>query len=140
MTKESLLIVSFLERIVSGIVLVLAFMMIPVLIWGVIDVGGLIYRQILTEPWLTPEIDHLLDIFGAFLTVLIGIEIFLNIIFYITEKQFHVKLVVATALTAVVRKVIILDYHQELSLLIFATAAVVLAVSISYWIASKVNA
>jgi uncharacterized membrane protein (DUF373 family) len=45
-----------------------------------------------------------------------------------------VRLVVATALIAIARKVIILDFEKIEPLYIFATAAVVLALGIVYWL------
>jgi len=60
------------------------------------------------EPPLTIlRISNLSDMFGSFLSVLIAIEIFLNITLYLREDVIHVKLVVATALMAIARKVIV---------------------------------
>lgn len=129
--------IPLLKKIVRYIVKCLAFLMIVVIFWAALDVVILMYHQIVTEPFLRLNIDHLLAILGAFLAVLVAIEIFLNIILYLTQDVFHVKLVIATALTAAARKVIIIDYTHENVLLIFALAAIIVAVSISYWIASE---
>ncbi len=66
---------------------------------------------------------------GAFMAVLIAIEIFVNIVSYLREDLIHVRIVLATALMAVARKVIILDYspHRQY---IYATAAVVAAMAL----------
>jgi hypothetical protein len=50
-----------------------------------------------------------------------------------------VRLVVATALMAISRKVIIFDYDQLEPLYVFATAAVVLALGITYWLITRKN-
>lgn len=47
-----------------------------------------------------------------------------------------VKLVVATALMAIARKVIIFDFDELTPMYIFGTAAVVLALGITYWLVS----
>jgi uncharacterized membrane protein (DUF373 family) len=73
-------------------------------------------------------------VFGAFLAVLIAIEIFMNITLYLRDDVVHVRLVVATALIAIARKVIILDFEKIEPLYIFATPAVVLALGIVYWL------
>ncbi len=44
------------------------------------------------------------------MVTLIAIEIFLNIVLYLRDDVLHVKLVLATALMAIARKVIVLDY------------------------------
>jgi uncharacterized membrane protein (DUF373 family) len=83
------------------------------------------------------KITDILDIFGAFLAVLIAIEIFLNITLYLREDVIHVKLVVATALMAIARKVIVFDFsvigHEH----VIATGAVVLALGITYWLIAR---
>jgi uncharacterized membrane protein (DUF373 family) len=56
---------------------------------------------------------------------------------YLREDVFHVKLVVATALMAVARKVIVFDYNELQPDYILATAAVVLSLGITYWLISK---
>ena len=43
------------------------------------------------------------------MAVLIAIEIFINIMVYLREDVIHVKIVLATTLMAIARKVIILD-------------------------------
>ena len=46
----------------------------------------------------------------------------------------HVDIVLATALMAIARKVIILDFKALTPDYIFATAAVVLAMGMAYWL------
>jgi len=48
-----------------------------------------------------------------------------------------VRLVVATALMAISRKVIIFDFEKISPLFVLATGAVVLALGITYWLISK---
>jgi uncharacterized membrane protein (DUF373 family) len=60
------------------------------------------------------SISDILATFGAFLAVLIAIEIFINITIYIRNDVLPVKLVVATALMAISRKVIILTLKSLL--------------------------
>jgi len=49
----------------------------------------------------------------------------------------HVKLVLATALMAIARKVIVLDYNVIEPDYVWATAGVVFALSIGYWLMDK---
>jgi uncharacterized membrane protein (DUF373 family) len=71
------------------------------------------------------------------MATLIAIEIFLNIVLYLRDDVLHVKLVLATALMAIARKVIVLDYKELEPGYIWATAAVVFALSIGYWLVVK---
>ncbi len=83
------------------------------------------------------SISDILATFGAFLAVLIAIEIFTNITLYIRNDVLPVELVVATALMAICRKVIIFDFKELTPMYILATAAVVLALGITYWLISR---
>ncbi|HRY14910.1 MAG: phosphate-starvation-inducible PsiE family protein [Candidatus Competibacteraceae bacterium] len=53
------------------------------------------------------------------------------------DDVLHVKLVLATALMAIARKVIVLDYKTLEPEYIWATAAVVFALSIGYWLVAR---
>jgi len=71
------------------------------------------------------------------LAVLIAIEIFVNITLYLRRDVIHVDLVIATALMAVARKVIVFDYEILGPSYVWATAAVVLALGITYWLITR---
>ncbi len=125
-----------LRSVIRMAVRVLAVLMTFVIIWGVIDVGWVIFQR-LTDgvgPIFLLEITDILATFGAFMAVLIAIEIFVNITIYLRDDIIHVKIVVATALMAIARKVIIMDIEKIQPIEIFAIASVVLALSIGYWL------
>ena len=70
------------------------------------------------------------------MVVLIAIEIFINITLYIERDVLPIKMVIATALMAIARKVIMLDVKDLEPLYIFAIAAVILALGLTYWLIS----
>jgi len=88
----------------------------------------------MTPPVYLLNISDILATFIAFLAVLIAIEIFTNITLYIRKDVLPIKLVVATALMAISRKVIVFDFKELTPMYILATAAVVLALGITYWL------
>ena len=75
-------------------------------------------------------------VFAAFLAVLIAIEIFVNITLYLRDDVIHVKLVIATALMAIARKVIVLDLSTLEPMYLFAIGVIVLALGVTYWMVS----
>ncbi|PSR17064.1 hypothetical protein C8255_14510 [filamentous cyanobacterium CCP3] len=75
-----------------------------------------------------------IDVFGLFLTVLIALEILENITAYIQKHVVQVELVIATALTAVGRKFIILDLSLVSGTTLIGLAIAIFALAISYWI------
>lgn len=130
-------LISFLTKIIIVCVKFLAVMMVLVVIWAVIDVAIYMFQQFAAPKVSTFSVDGLIDLLGAFLAVLIAIEVFLNIVFYLKKDAIHVPLVLGTALTAVARKVIVLDYTIAQPHHIYAIAASILAVGITYWLVTK---
>ena len=126
-----------LHRIIRFAVKVLALLMVLVIVWGIGDVVYVLYQRITSPPFLLLSINDILATFGAFLAVLIAIEIFINISMYLKTDVIPVRLVVATALMAISRKVIIFDFEKITSPFIFGTAAVVFALGVTYWLISK---
>lgn len=127
-------LISALRSIIRFSVRILAVLMTLVIVWGVLDVGWVLYQRLTTPPLFLLEITDILATFGAFMAVLIAIEIFVNITIYLRDDVIHVKIVLATALMAIARKVIILDFKQVEVLQVFAIAAVIFALSIGYWL------
>ncbi len=126
-----------LHAVIRQAVRVLSILMVLVILWGIVDVIWVLYQRLMAPPFLLLNISDIFAIFGAFLVVLIAIEIFVNISLYLRDDVIHVKLVVATALMAIARKVIVLDYNTIEPTYIYATAATVLALGITYWLVSK---
>lgn len=131
-------LIVFLNKLIKISLKMLAVLMVLVIFWGVGDVVYVLYQKLITPPFMLLEITDILATFAAFLAVLIAIEIYQNITIYLrTDVIFPVKLVIATALMAIARKVIIFDFKEVSPLYIFATAAVVLALGITYYLLSK---
>ncbi len=130
-------LIEFLHRTIRIAVKILAVLMVFVIVWGIGDVIYMLYQRLMTPPLFLLSISDILATFGAFLAVLIAIEIFTNITLYIRNDILPVKLVVATALMAICRKVIIFDFKELTPMYILATSAVVLALGITYWLVSK---
>lgn len=129
--------IRFLHRIIRIAVKILAILMVLVIVWGIGDVIYVLYQRLTEPPFLLLQINDILATFGAFLAVLIAIEIFINISMYLSTNVIPVRLVIATALMAIARKVIIFDYETITPPFIFGTAAVVLALGLSYWLITK---
>ncbi|WP_020161578.1 phosphate-starvation-inducible PsiE family protein [Methylobacter marinus] len=130
-------VIQLLHRTIRSGVKFLALLMVFVILLGIVDVIYVIYEKMISPPFLLMTIDDILDTFGAFLAVLIAIEIFLNITLYIRSDVIPVKLVVATALMAISRKVIVFDYKHLSSEYVSASALVVVALGVTYWLIQK---
>lgn len=129
--------INFLQKIIRGAVKILAVLMVFVIVWGIGDVIFVLYQRLTESPNFLLNISDILSTFGAFLAVLIAIEIFVNISMYLSTNVIHVRLVLATALMAIARKVIVFDYDEITPPYIYGTAAVVLALGLTYWLITK---
>lgn len=78
-------------------------------------------------------VDELLVVFGAFLMVLIGLELVEVIKVYREESLIRVELVLIVALIAVAKKIIVFDYQTD-PLMVFAVAALVIALAAGYFL------
>lgn len=125
--------INFLQAVIIWSIKVLSFLMVVVILWSVADVLYTLYQKTKHPYLLFNDIDEILAIFGTFLVVLIAIEIFLNIILYLKKDMGHLRLVLATALMAIARKVIILDYDKVSDWHMFGMGALILALGCAYW-------
>jgi uncharacterized membrane protein (DUF373 family) len=96
-----------------------------------------IYQNLMTPPMFLLDVGDIFQIFGAFMVVLIAVEIFTNIRLYLGTDELPVRLVIATALMAISRKVIILDLEKIEPSYVLGIAAVVMALGLTYWLLSK---
>ena len=127
-------LLAWLEYVIKLSVRALAVLMTVVILFGVLDVVWMMYDFASTPPYFVLRMSDILELFGAFLGVLIAIEIFVNITIYLRKDVIHVNIVLATALMAIARKVIILDFKEIDASYVFATAAVVAAMALAYWL------
>lgn len=125
-----------LHGIIHLAVRILAVLMTLLILWGLADVVYVIYQRAAAQPLFLLTVSDILAIFGSFLVVLIAIEIFINITLYIKRDVLPIKMVIATALMAIARKVIMLDFKELEPAYIFAMAAVILVLGLTYWLIS----
>jgi uncharacterized membrane protein (DUF373 family) len=130
-------VIRFSHKVIRIAVKILAILMVMVIVWGIGDVLYVLYKRLTEPPFLLLQINDILATFGAFLAVLIAIEIFINITMYLSANVIPVRLVVATALMAIARKVIIFDYEKITPQYIYGTATVILALGVTYWLITK---
>ncbi|WP_202114662.1 phosphate-starvation-inducible PsiE family protein [Vreelandella zhuhanensis] len=126
-----------LHIIIRYAIKLLAVMMVLVIIWGVLDVIYVLYTKFISPPVMLFEVADIFVIFGAFMVVLIAVEIFINIRLYLGTNVLPIRLVIATALMAIARKVIILDIATISAEEMLAIAAIVLALGVTHWLVGK---
>lgn len=99
-------IVNKFEKIVYAVLMALLML---VLATSLIDLVWLLYQSLIVATPYLLETHELITVLGAFLLVLIGVELLDTIKAYFHENTIHVEIVVLLAIIAVARKVILLD-------------------------------
>ncbi|MCA1960227.1 MAG: phosphate-starvation-inducible PsiE family protein [Desulfomonile sp.] len=122
------------ERVVVSSLIV---MMGLVVVLATVELGWILIKDIMTPPAFLLEIEELLELFGLFLLVLIGIELFETIQTYYLERAIRVEVVVTVAIIAISRKVIILDYKTLSSFTFLDVGGVIMALAIAYYLIKK---
>ena len=121
-----------LKKFERLIVYSLISMMVLVVLLATVDLGRIIVQDIISPPRFLLEIDEVLEIFGYFLLVLIGVELLDTIRAYLVEGVVHAEIVLEVALIAVARKVIILDVKEMSPLALIGIAALVITLAAAY--------
>jgi uncharacterized membrane protein (DUF373 family) len=112
---------------------ILSLALVIVILFALVDLVHILIRELLTEPYGFFN-STVLNLFGLFLNILIALELLENIKAYLNHQGVQVQLVVATALIAVSRKLIIFDLAKSSGLDLLGLAAAIAALSLSYWL------
>ncbi len=121
-------------------VLLMALLMF-VLAASLLELVWYIYNSLINTPAFLLESHELIAVLGAFLLVLIGVELLDTIKAYFSENTIHVEIVVLLAIIAIARKVILLDPTSvsgiDLGLELIGTGVVVLGLAGGYYLIKK---
>ena len=92
----------------------------------------------MTREYFLLDVTQLLDIFGLFMLVVIGIELLETIMkTYITQEQSHYEEVLSVAIIAIARKVIILDLKEVDSLSLIGMGSIIIALTVGYFLMKR---
>ena len=114
-------------------------MMAVVVLLSTIELGRDIIKDIATPPTLLIDINNLLEIFGLFLLIMIGIELLETIKSFVLDNVFRVEVVLLVAIIAISRKVIILDINNLPSLTLLGIAAIIIALTAGYYLVRRTH-
>ena len=128
-----------LKKFERYLVMGLLAMMALVVLLSVVELAIIIVERMLTGvPHLfLLDISDLLEIFGFFMMILIGLELIETIKVYLVDESIHVEIICLVAIVAIARKVIILDLYKLQPLTLLGIAAIILALSIGYFYLKK---
>jgi uncharacterized membrane protein (DUF373 family) len=135
---EMIEIVNKFEKIVYAVLMALLML---VLATSLLDLIWLLYKALVFETPALLETRELIAVLGAFLLVLIGVELLDTIKAYFHENTIHVEIVVLLAIIAVARKVILLDPSgmsaNEFGFELMGIGVVVVGLAAGYYLIKK---
>lgn len=127
-----------LKRVEKIVAKILSIALIIVIFISLFDLSRVLIQDIIL---LRVSVlgKSLFNLFGLFLNVLIALELLENIGGYLQKNVIQVELVIITAMIAIARKIIILDFEKISSEELIALALSMLALAASYWVIRKTN-
>jgi uncharacterized membrane protein (DUF373 family) len=128
---------NYLDLFHKVIITALTWLMGLVVLLATLELIYLIARDILTPPLFLLDLGELLDIFGYFLLILIGIELLETFRIYLQEQAINVQVVFVVAMIAIARKVIILDVGEIQSLTLIGIGFIIASLSAGYYLVKK---
>ncbi len=123
---------TFQRYILSTLLIVMGVVVVAASIELVIAVA----QEILAPP-LILSLDELTRIGGLFLTVLITVELFGILEVMLLESVVHVEFVVAVALIAAAREVLVLEVTSVAPMTLVGLAALILALGAGYYLIKR---
>lgn len=123
----------------KSIIMVLIGLMAILLILATVELIYTVYKAVAEtgEDTLVINLDNLMNVFGVFLLVVIGIELLDTIRVYFREHVIHVEVVMLVAVIAIARKIIVMDFEYYSGLEILGIAAIMLALAGGYFLIKK---
>jgi uncharacterized membrane protein (DUF373 family) len=132
--EQMIRILRTFERI---IVLTLLVLMLIAVLASTIELAIILVQQLRKPPFLLLDIEEMLEVFGFFLMVLIGLELLETIKVYFEGEKVHAEVVLLVALVAVARKVIILEYKDLSPATLLALAAIIIALAAGFFVVKR---
>lgn len=126
--------ISALKKFENLMIRLLMVMMAIVLFLATIDLAWVIIKSVSKPLYVIVSVDDLLDLFGQFMLVIIGIELLETIMkTYLTQGEPHYEVVLSVAIIAIARKVIILDVNQVESYTLVGIASIIIALTVGFF-------
>jgi len=127
----------YVEKFEELISRALLLMMAAVVLLTTIELAWILVKDVLTPPVFLLEIGEILELFGLFLLVLIGIELMHSVKIFIKRRAIHLEAMLVVALVAVARKVIVLEPKELAPEAVLGLAAMALALTIGYYLVRR---
>jgi len=108
------------EKLLAAILLLLISAVAAI---AVVELCFVLYKDLTSQKGLLLDLGELFEVFGTFLIVLIAIELMASIYMYLKDKSVHVEIMLLIAITALTRKVVVMDSGANDAMYLIGLAA-----------------
>jgi len=127
------------KRVIAAVLMVMMFLLVGLVTVEIVIAffGYAMPGSTASASDIVMSEQQMLLILGLFLTVLIALELIETVEVYFRRHSIHVEIVVLVAIIALARKIIIIDLGKYEPLVLFALAALVLALGATYFLVRR---
>ena len=130
----------FLDKVRKYIAIALLGLMAIIVVSATLEVAYEIAVNMFEPPGFFIGVQDLFGVFGLFLMVLIGLELMTSIQMYLDHNSIHAELMLLVAITAITRKIVILDATKIDPMIMFGIGAVIIALALGYYLVRRSSA
>ena len=127
----------FFDQVEKYISYTLLGLMALIVTSATFEVAYVIVTDIFRPPGYFIGVEDLFDLFGLFLMVLIGLELMTSIRMYVKDHTIHAELMILVAITAITRKIVIIDAKAIDPMILFGIGFVILSLTAGYYLMRK---
>jgi len=128
---------TLISRAQAITVTAIMLLLMIVVVLSTVHLGYLIAKEMWERPRFLIPVQGLLEVFGYFLLVLIGVELLETVKMYLKRDVIHVRVVIEVALIAMARKAITEEPHDVSPLTLFGIAALILVLAVASFFQRK---
>lgn len=128
---------TFFDKVEKTIAVALLGLMAIIVISATAEVAYVVATNIYRPPGFFIGVEDLFQVFGLFLMVLIGLELMTSIRDYLKDSRIHAELMLLVAMTAVTRKVVILDASAIDPMMMFGIGFIIIALAVGYFLVRR---
>ncbi|MCH8160129.1 MAG: phosphate-starvation-inducible PsiE family protein [Proteobacteria bacterium] len=126
-----------LDKVRKYIAIALLGLMAIIVVSATLEVAYEIAVNMFEPPGFFIGVQDLFGVFGLFLMVLIGLELMTSIQMYLDHNSIHAELMLLVAITAITRKIVILDASQIDPMIMFGIGAIIIALALGYYLVRR---
>ena len=112
-------------------------LMTLIVLAAILEVAWVLATEFLRPPGFVIGVEDLFDLFGLVLMVLIGLELMTSMRLYLENHTIHAELMLLIAITAITRKVVILDAYEVDPLVLFGIGFIIITLTAGFFLLRK---